>query len=91
MEFSAGKTDLFDVVILDYKMPILNGMNVIEKARSLFLSKQTTMPPVLLLSAYSRDTFNLSLFEKNKIDYFLQKPPSKDDLTCIFRNLKLLI
>jgi CheY-like chemotaxis protein len=78
-------------MILDYKMPILNGINVIEKGRPLFLSKQTTMPPVLLLSAFSRDTFKLSVFETNKIDYFLQKPPSKDDLARVFQDLKLLI
>ena len=52
-------------------MPMLDGIKVVEKAKIIYNKNSERFPPVMLLSAFSRDYFPLLTFEKNKIDYFL--------------------
>ncbi|WP_462318203.1 hybrid sensor histidine kinase/response regulator [Marinilabilia sp.] len=71
----------FDLIITDFRMPEMNGIEFINKIR------KTLQTPVLLLSAATDEFKNLK--EKKSVDhvYTLSKPFSKEDLLQIMRSM----
>ena len=61
-----------DIVILDLQMPIMNGIEVLERIRA---NNLTGAVPVILLSANAQNE-TASMVEKYKIkaDHYLEKP-----------------
>ena len=70
-------------------MPVLDGFELITKSRELYENKGKKLPPVLMLSAFSEGFFSAEKFDKHQIDYFVQKPPQKDNLMRVFKSLNL--
>ncbi|MCY0970818.1 response regulator [Chryseobacterium wangxinyae] len=78
--------DRFDVILMDYHMPVISGLETITKIRELFNEKKETSPLVILhTSSEEHDVINS--FRKEDDSYFLLKPIKSDDL---YRTLKRL-
>ncbi|RZJ49814.1 MAG: response regulator [Chryseobacterium sp.] len=74
----------FDVILMDYHMPVISGLETITKIRELFNEKNETSPLVILhTSSEEHDVINS--FRKEDDSYFLLKPIKSDDL---YRTLK---
>ncbi|MFC3158358.1 ATP-binding protein [Chryseobacterium arachidis] len=73
------KGERFDVILMDYHMPVISGLETIEKIRTLFKERNETAPLVILhTSSEEHDVINS--FRKEDNSYFLLKPIKSDDL-----------
>ena len=66
----------YDLVILDYMMPVYTGLEVIEKIRA---AETTQHTKILMLSAKSQASEQDSIFQVGA-DYFMAKPFSPLEL-----------
>jgi CheY-like chemotaxis protein len=66
--FTAGR---FDLVITDYNMPAMTGMELAAK-----IKQRTPSQPILMITAYARELGT----EDNAVDGLLDKPFSFDEL-----------
>jgi CheY-like chemotaxis protein len=66
------ETEKFKVIVTDYKMPILNGMELIDKIKS-------DHPDIncIILSAYLESDV---VTDKTKVFKYIMKPYKKDDV-----------
>lgn len=70
----------FDVLITDLKMPGMNGVALLEKARELDPSL-----PVVILTAYGSDAAAIEAMEKGAFQ-FVEKKAKNDELALVVRN-----
>lgn len=75
--------DRIDVVLADIKMPVMSGIELVEKMR-----EHNIRCKVVLLSAYNDFEFARKALKLDVYDYAL-KPTEYKNLVQIFRNLKL--
>jgi signal transduction histidine kinase/DNA-binding response OmpR family regulator len=76
----------YDLIIVDYHMPDMDGLETIKKIRQL-LSKSIENQPIIMLHSSSDD---LMLHEKAKelnVKYLLTKPVKKDELYYYLNSL----
>lgn len=66
----------YDLLILDYMMPIMTGLEVIEKVR---VDKEKEHLKIMMLSAKSQASEQQAIIEAGA-DYFMAKPFSPLDL-----------
>ena len=71
IEMADQSNDAFDIIIMDWKMPGINGDEATRKIRSLHLNKK---PKVILASAYGEDAGLIMNDEKRLFDASLVKP-----------------
>lgn len=76
----------FDVIIMDYHMPYMDGLETIKKIRENF---QTTehLQPIILLYSSNDDEKIIKACEEYKVNYKLVKPIKMNDLYQAFNNL----
>lgn len=70
------KTKNPDVVLLDYDMPGMNGLEVLEKMRA---DESINNTPVIFLTSVAERELILKVL-KNKPDGYILKPPSKEKI-----------
>ncbi|MCP2518842.1 response regulator [Candidatus Aminicenantes bacterium AC-335-K20] len=73
--------DPIDLIITDYKLPGINGLEIIEKLR-----KQGFRGKTILVSAYP-DLINVKDIEKFGVDYLFVKPLDLNKLIMSIRHL----
>src|SRR5918912_1820891 len=71
----SARIQLFDVVILDYKMPKINGMEVAKEILAVNPHQR-----IIFASAYVKETLIDSIQQLNQIVELLQKPFGPDAL-----------
>jgi len=71
--FTNGHPDFFDLVILDYRMPIRDGLECAKE-----ISAVNPRQKILLMTAYSTDDFRAKIGLPTM--RFLQKPFTGDEL-----------
>nr|WP_314498498.1 response regulator [uncultured Chryseobacterium sp.] len=77
----------FDVILMDYHMPVISGLETIDKIKKLFKERNETSPLVILhTSSEEHDVINS--FRKEDNSYFLLKPIKSDDL---YKTLKRVV
>ena len=69
----------FDVILMDYHMPVISGLETIEKIKALF-SEQNETSPLIILHTSSEEHDVIDSFRKEDNSYFLLKPIRSDDL-----------
>jgi CheY-like chemotaxis protein len=69
----------FDVILMDYHMPILSGLETIDKIKELF-NKQGKMIPLIVLHTSSEEHEVISSFRQDEKSYCLLKPIRSDEL-----------
>ena len=75
----AGKTD-YDAILLDIKMPVLDGIEVLENLRELKISS-----PVVMVSGHGDVHTAVECTKRGAFD-FLEKPLNRDKLLLTVRN-----
>ncbi len=69
----------FDIILMDYHMPVISGLETIEKIKALFSTQDETSPLVILhTSSEEHDVINSFRQEENS--YFLLKPIKSEEL-----------
>ena len=76
--------EVFDVILMDYHMPVLNGLETIQKIREYFETKQTKIPLVLLHSS-SEDEYLVNRAKELGINSRLLKPIKSEELFEMLR------
>jgi CheY-like chemotaxis protein len=73
------KGEKFDVILMDYHMPVLSGLETIEKIKELF-NKQGEMTSFIVLHTSSEEHEVISSFRQNERSYCLLKPIKSHEL-----------
>ncbi|KAA2223346.1 response regulator [Chryseobacterium sediminis] len=69
----------FDVILMDYHMPIISGLETIEKIKELF-NKQNELSPLIILHTSSEEHDVINSFRQENNSYFLLKPIKSEEL-----------
>lgn len=82
----------FDVILMDYHMPIISGLETIEKIKELF-SEKNEISPLIVLHTSSEEHDVINSFKQEDKSYFLLKPIKSDELyktlkTAVENNVK---
>jgi CheY-like chemotaxis protein/HPt (histidine-containing phosphotransfer) domain-containing protein len=73
------KGERFDVILMDYHMPILSGLETIEKIKELF-RQQGEGIPLIVLHTSSEEHEVISAFRQEERSFCLLKPIKSDEL-----------
>lgn len=71
--------EFFDTILMDYHMPILSGLETIDKIKEIFKQNNRTVP-VVVLHTSSEEHDVISAFRKNENSHCLLKPIKSDEL-----------
>lgn len=74
----------FDVILMDYHMPILSGLETIEKIKELFYKQEESIP-LIVLHTSSEEHEVISAFRQQERSYCLLKPIRSDELYLTLR------
>ncbi|WP_041537236.1 PAS domain S-box protein [Pseudopedobacter saltans] len=80
------KGERFDVILMDYHMPILSGLETIDKIRELF-HKQEKDIPLIVLHTSSEEHDVISSFRQEERSYCLLKPIKSEELYKALRRV----
>ncbi|MFC3355425.1 response regulator [Sphingobacterium zeae] len=78
------KGERFDVILMDYHMPILSGLETIGKIKELFL-KQEEGIPLIVLHTSSEEHEVISAFRQEEHSFCLLKPIKSEELYSTLR------
>ncbi|UIR54877.1 response regulator [Sphingobacterium sp. SRCM116780] len=69
----------FDVILMDYHMPIFSGLETIEKIKELFCTQNESIP-LIILHTSSEEHEVISSFRQEERSFCLLKPIKSDEL-----------
>ena len=69
----------YDAILIDYYMPVLSGVETIQKIKQIFQSNETRVP-LIVLHTSSEEEEVISAINKNEKEYSLLKPIKSSDL-----------
>ncbi|KUJ53333.1 response regulator [Chryseobacterium sp. JAH] len=69
----------FDIILVDYHMPVISGLETIEKIKQLF-NEQNETSPLVILHTSSEEHDVINSFRKEESSYFLLKPIKSEEL-----------
>ncbi|MGX5684276.1 response regulator [Chryseobacterium cucumeris] len=69
----------FDVILMDYHMPVISGLETIEKIKDLF-DQQKESSPLIILHTSSEEHDVINYFRQENDSYFLLKPIKSEEL-----------
>ncbi|TFB27893.1 response regulator [Pedobacter alluvionis] len=69
----------FDVILVDYHMPLISGLETIEKIKQLF-NQRNEVSPLVILHTSSEEHDVINSFKKEENSYFLLKPIKSEEL-----------
>lgn len=73
------KGERFDIILMDYHMPVISGLETIEKIKELF-NKQNEISPLIILHTSSEEHDVINSFRQENNSYFLLKPIKSEEL-----------
>jgi two-component system response regulator AtoC len=73
--------NFFDIALIDYKMPELDGLQTLREIRRLYLDL-----PVVMMTAYGTVETAVATMKEGALDY-LTKPIDLEELLLIFQNV----
>ncbi|MCJ8153972.1 response regulator [Chryseobacterium sp. SSA4.19] len=80
------KGELFDVILMDYYMPVMSGLETIDKIKELFNQRKVN-PPIMILSSSSEELDVIASIREKENTYLLLKPIKSDDLYKTLRRV----
>jgi len=80
-----SESETFQLVIMDYHMPSLNGIDVITRCRKVYDEDGFFFPRAVLLTAITDPRLKRSCV--NNVDHFMEKPPTYEGLKEVFDSL----
>lgn len=81
------KGERFDVILMDYHMPIISGLETIDKIKELF-SQRNEVLPLIILHTSSEEHDVINSFRKEDNSYFLMKPIKSEELYKTLRRVE---
>jgi len=75
---------MYKVVLLDYSMPIMSGLEAAREMRLLLDNSQAFQPYIVCCSAYEDDNFKEEVYAAG-MDKFLSKPVNADVLANMIK------
>ncbi len=81
------KGERFDVILMDYHMPVISGLETIDKIRELF-SQRKEISPLVILHTSSEEHDVINSFKKEENSYFLMKPIKSEELYKTLRRVE---
>jgi len=76
----------YDVILMDYHMPMMSGLETIHKIKELFQQRKE-ISPVIILSSSSEELDVITSIRKGENAYLLLKPIKSDDLYKTLRRV----
>ncbi|TXF79204.1 response regulator [Chryseobacterium sp.] len=73
------KGERFDVILMDYHMPVISGLETIEKIKELF-TQQDEIAPLVVLHTSSEEHDVINAFRQDEKSFCLLKPIKSADL-----------
>ena len=70
---------MYKVILLDYSMPLMNGLEAARKMRTLIEDRHEFQPYIVCCSAYDADNFKEEAYSAG-MDKFLTKPVNANEL-----------
>jgi len=80
------KGETFDVILMDYHMPLMSGLETIDKIRELFDRRKDNLP-IIILSSSSEELDVITSIRKKENAFLLVKPIKSDDLYKTLRKV----
>lgn len=80
------KTVNFSLIIIDYHIPTMDGLDVIKKARDRFKNDGFPFPTVVMLTAVDDERLRNASLRQNTVDFFFNKPAPVDQLEQIIKS-----
>jgi PAS domain S-box-containing protein len=80
------KGEKFDVILMDYHMPLMSGLETIDKIRELFYRRKDDLP-IIILSSSSEEVEVITSIRKKENSFLLLKPIKSDDLYKTLRKV----
>jgi signal transduction histidine kinase/PleD family two-component response regulator/CHASE3 domain sensor protein len=80
------KGERFDVILMDYHMPLMSGLETIEKIKELF-NHRKEISPFIILSSSSEEAEVITSIRESENAYLLLKPVKSDDLYKTLRRV----
>ncbi|WP_304343230.1 PAS domain S-box protein [Chryseobacterium koreense] len=74
-----SKGERFDVILMDYHMPHISGLETIEKIKKMF-SSQEELSPLVVLHTSSEEYAVINAFRRDEKSYCLLKPIKSEEL-----------
>ena len=81
-----AQTMNFSLVIIDYHIPSMDGLNVIKKARDRFKNEGYSFPTVVMLTASEDERLRNASLRQNNVDFFFNKPAPIDQLEQVIKS-----
>lgn len=78
------KGERFDVILMDYHMPVISGLETIEKIKELF-HKQDELSPLIVLHTSSEEHEVINSFRRDEKSFCLLKPIKSEELYTTLR------
>lgn len=75
--------DLYDIVITDYRMPDLNGVEVVRKTR-----EKNPSAMILVITAYSGEDELMNAVKSNLIHKLVEKPYNLEDVLKFIKEVR---
>ncbi|WP_263602849.1 response regulator [Chryseobacterium sp. PET-29] len=80
------KGEKFDVILMDYHMPLMSGLETIDKIRELFQQRKDNLP-IIILSSSSEELEVITSIREKENAFLLVKPIKSDDLYKTLRKV----
>jgi signal transduction histidine kinase/DNA-binding response OmpR family regulator/CHASE3 domain sensor protein len=80
------KGEKFDVILMDYHMPLMSGLETIDKIRELFDRRKDNLP-IIILSSSSEEMEVITSIREKENSFLLVKPIKSDDLYKTLRKV----
>jgi CheY-like chemotaxis protein len=77
--------DAFDLIIIDYCIPIMSGLNVIKNYAKECKRLNKPQCVAVLVSAYTREYFENLNLKSNGVNFFQNKPVGVNELQAILK------
>jgi len=77
----------FDVILMDYHMPVLSGIETVEKINEMF-QKQNENTPLVILHTSSEEHEVITSLREKEASYCLLKPIKSDELYNVLKRAK---
>ena len=66
--------ELISLMIVDYNIPIINGQEVLKKAKKMYSENEKNFPKVLMLTAIEDERLSKRCFSEKIVNAFMLKP-----------------
>jgi len=80
----------YSLLILDYNMPYMDGLTVVEQVSLICLKEGKLYPPFFLMQTSNQETAFREKCIRNRVDFFVEKPCKVENLAKVLLQLEII-